>query len=166
MKADYNVRPKSHFGLEYLGLHNNKEIHWNLTPSELYEHAILNGEAILTKDHALLVHTGKFTGRSPKDKFIVEQPEIMDEIDWGEINQPTSEAVFDNLFKKVQQYLSDKRLFVKDVFCGADEENRLKVRVVSEVAYHALFTDNMFINPSDEELAKHIPEFTVLAAPF
>ena len=166
MKADYNVRPKSHFGLEYLGLHNNKEIHWNLTPFELYEHAILNGEAILTKDHALLVHTGKFTGRSPKDKFIVEQPNLMDEIDWGEINQPTSEAIFDNLFKKVQQYLSDKRLFVKDVFCGAEEKNRLKVRVVSEVAYHALFTDNMFIKPSNEELTKHIPEFTVLAAPF
>ena len=100
MKADYNVHPKSHIGLDYLGLANNNEVYWNLTPAELYEHAVLHGEAMLTKDHALLVHTGKFTGRSPKDKFIVEQPEIMDEIDWGEINQPTSEAVFDNLFKK------------------------------------------------------------------
>lgn len=166
MKADYDVHPRSHIGLDYLGLENNKEVYWNLSPSELYEHAILHGEAILTKDHALLVHTGKFTGRSPNDKFVVEQPDIMDEIDWGPINQPTSEKVFDNLFAKVQEYLSDKRLFVKDVFCGADEENRLNVRVVSEVAYHALFTDNMFINPNNEELAVHVPDFTVMAAPF
>lgn len=166
MKADYDVHSRSHIGLDYLGLDKNEEVYWNLEPSELYEHAILHGEAILTKDHALLVHTGKFTGRSPKDKFVVEQESIQDEIDWGKINQPTSEEVFDNLFKKVQDYLGDKRLFVKDVFCGADEENRLKVRVVSEVAYHALFTHNMFINPSDDELAAHVPEFTVLAAPF
>ena len=166
METDYDVHQKSHAGLEYLGLHNNKEIHWNLTPAELYEHAILHGEAILTKDHALLVHTGKFTGRSPKDKFVVEQPDIMNEIDWGNVNQPTTKEVFDNLFKKVQNYLSHKRLFVKDVFCGADVKNRLNVRVVSEVAYHALFTDNMFINPTKEELAAHIPEFTVMAAPF
>lgn len=166
MKADYDVHPRSQVGLDYLGLGSNKEVYWNLNPSELYEHAILHGEAILTKDHALLVHTGKFTGRSPKDKYVVEQPAIMNEIDWGSINQPTSEEVFDNLFNKVREYLSDKRLFVKDVFCGADDEHRLNVRVVSEVAYHALFTDNMFINPSDEELATHVPEFTVMAAPF
>lgn len=166
MKADYDVHPKSPIGLDYLGLEHNKEVYWNLNPAELYEHAILHGEAILTKDHALLVHTGKYTGRSPKDKFIVQQPSIMDEIDWGEVNQPTTEEVFDNLFKKVQEYLSDKRLFVKDVYCGADEKHRLNVRVVSEVAYHALFTDNMFITPSDEELASFEPGFTVLAAPF
>jgi len=166
MKADYDVHPRSNIGLDYLGLENNSEVYWNLNPSELYEHAILHGEAILTKDHALLVHTGKFTGRSPKDKFVVEQPSIQDDIDWGPINQPTSEEVFDKLFNKVTEYLSDKRLFVKDVFAGADETNRLNVRVVSEVAYHALFTHNMFIRPNDDELANHIPEFTVLAAPF
>lgn len=165
MKADYDKHPRSQIGLDYLGLHN-EEVYWNLNPAELYEHAILHGEAILTKDHALLVHTGKFTGRSPKDKFVVEQPAIQDEIDWGPINQPTSEEVFNNLFEKVQNYLADKRLFAKDVYCGADEKNRLNVRVVSEVAYHALFTHNMFLQPTDEELAKHEPEFTVLAAPF
>ncbi len=166
MKADYDVHAKSHIGLDYLGLENNEEVYWNLNPAELYEHAILHGEAILTKDHALLVHTGKFTGRSPKDKFVIEQDSIQDDIDWGPINQPASEEVFDRLYKKVQEYLADKRLFVKDVFAGADPENRLKVRVVSEVAYHALFTHNMFIRPSKEELEVHEPEFTVLAAPF
>lgn len=166
MKADYDVHAKSHIGLDYLGLENNEEVYWNLNPAELYEHAILHGEAILTKDHALLVHTGKFTGRSPKDKFVIEQDSIQDDIDWGPINQPASEEVFDKLFNKVQEYLADKRLFVKDVFAGADPENRLKVRVVSEVAYHALFAHNMFIRPTKEELEVHEPEFTVLAAPF
>ena len=166
MKADYNVHPRSKVGLKYLGLDKNDEVYWNLNPAELYEHAILRGEAILTADHALLVHTGKFTGRSPKDKFIIEQDSIRDEIDWGEVNQPASEEVFNNLFTKVQNYLRDKRLFVKDAFCGADEHNRLNVRVVSEVAYHALFTHNMFIRPSEDELKAIEPDFTVLAAPF
>lgn len=166
MKADYNVHPRSKVGLKYLGLDKNEEVYWNLNPAELYEHAILRGEAILTADHALLVHTGKFTGRSPKDKFIIEQDSIRDEIDWGEVNQPASEEIFNNLFTKVQNYLRDKRLFVKDAFCGADEHNRLNVRVVSEVAYHALFTHNMFIRPSEDELKAIEPDFTVLAAPF
>ncbi len=166
MKADYNVHPRSKVGLKYLGLDKNEEVYWNLNPAELYEHAILWGEAILTADHALLVHTGKFTGRSPKDKFIIEQDSIRDEIDWGEVNQPASEEIFNNLFTKVQNYLRDKRLFVKDAFCGADEHNRLNVRVVSEVAYHALFTHNMFIRPNEDELKAIEPDFTVLAAPF
>ncbi len=166
MRVNYNTNPKSHFGLDYLGLENNKNVYWNLNPAELYEHAILNGEAMLTKDHALLVHTGKYTGRSPKDKFFVKQEGFTDHIDWGGFNQETTQEVFDNLYAKVQDYLNNKKLFVKDVFCGADEENRLKVRVVSEAAYHALFAHNMFIRPSKEELAGHEPEFTVLAAPF
>lgn len=166
MKADYDVHPRSKVGLDYLGLDKNDEVYWNLNPSELYEHAILRGEAILTSDHALLVHTGKFTGRSPKDRFIIEQPSIQDEIDWGEVNQPASEEVFNNLFAKVQKYLRDRRLFVKDAFCGADTKNRLNVRVVSEVAYHALFTHNMFIRPSEAELVDIEPDFTVVAAPF
>lgn len=165
MSVDYKSHPKSHIGLDYLGLNDNENVFWNLTPPELYEQAILRGEAILTKDHALRVLTGQYTGRSPKDKYIVDQPSIHDDIDWGEINQPISEEVFDNLFDKTVNYLKDKDLFVKDLFCGADEKNRLNVRVVSEAAYHGLFSHNMFIRPSEKELKNHEPEFTVLAAP-
>ncbi|MDX1585721.1 MAG: phosphoenolpyruvate carboxykinase (ATP), partial [Balneolaceae bacterium] len=157
--------PKSSVGLEYLNLQDNQQTLWNLTPPELYEEAIENGEAILTKDYALRVLTGKYTGRSPKDKFIVDQPSIHDDIDWGDINQPTDEAVFDNLFEKVTDYLADKKIYVKDCFAGADEKYRLNVRVVSEAAYHGLFAHNMFIRPSKAELENHEPEFTVLAAP-
>lgn len=157
--------PKSSVGLDYLNLEDNDQTLWNLTPPELYEEAIENGEAVLTKDYALRVLTGKYTGRSPKDKFIVDQPSIHEDIDWGEINQPTDEEVFDNLFEKVTDYLSDKKLYVKDCFAGADEKYRLNVRVVSEAAYHGLFAHNMFIRPNRDELEHHEPEFTVLAAP-
>lgn len=158
-------RPRSSTGLEYLGLEKNEKAIWNLTPSELYEEAIKNGEAVLTKDYALRVLTGKYTGRSPQDKFIVDQPSVHDDIDWGEINQPTDENVFDRLFKQVVAYLKDKKLYVKDCFAGADEKYRLNVRVVSEAAYHGLFAHNMFIRPGDNELENHAPDFTVLAAP-
>lgn len=113
----------------------------------------------------LLVKTGNYTGRSPKDKFLIEQPSINDDIDWGPINQPISEDIFDNLHKKVVDYLDGKKLYVKDLYAGADPKYRLNVRIVSEAAYHGLFSHNMFINPSDEELKTHEPEFTVLAAP-
>lgn len=155
----------SHFGLEYLGLDNAQNAMWNLTPPELYEEAIQNGEAVLTKDYALRVLTGKYTGRSPQDKFIVDTPSIHEDIDWGDVNQPISEEVFDHLFEKITDYLQDKKLYVKDCFAGADEKYRLNVRVVSEVAYHALFAHNMFICPTEQELKNHEPKFTVLAVP-
>jgi phosphoenolpyruvate carboxykinase (ATP) len=165
MSVDYTSHPKSKTGLDYLGLGEHENVFWNLSPAELYEQAILRHEAILTKNHALRVLTGEFTGRSPKDKFIVDQPSIHDDIDWGEVNQPISEDVFEKLYKKTVEYLKQKDLFVKDLFCGADEANRLNIRVVSEAAYHGLFSHNMFIRPSAEELKVHEPEFTVLAAP-
>jgi phosphoenolpyruvate carboxykinase (ATP) len=166
MKIDYMKQPKSNVGLDYLGLKNTEKALWNLNPAELYEQALMNGEAQLTSKMALLVKTGKYTGRSPKDKFVVEEPSIKDEIDWGAVNQPTTTEVFDNLHKKVVDYLDGKKLYVKDLYAGADPKNRLNVRVVSEAAYHGLFSHNMFINPSDDELKSHNPEFTVLAAPY
>ena len=164
MSVDYKKHPKSKYDLSYIGL-NEANTFWNLTPAELYEQAILRGEASLTKDYALRVLTGKYTGRSPKDKYIVDQESIHEDIDWGEINQPISEEIFDKLYKKTVSYLKDKDLFVKDLFCGADKNHRLNVRVVSDAAYHALFSHNMFIRPSEKELTEHEPEFTVLAAP-
>ncbi|MDZ7714685.1 MAG: phosphoenolpyruvate carboxykinase (ATP) [Balneolaceae bacterium] len=159
------THPRSSVGLDYLGLSDNENALWNLIPTELYEEAINNGEAILTDDYALRVLTGKYTGRSPQDKFIIDQPSIHDDIDWGEINQPKEEEVFENLFDKVTDYLSDKKLYVKDCYAGADKKYQLNVRVVSEAAYHGLFAHNMFIRPSKEELKNHEPDFTVLAAP-
>ncbi len=155
-------------GLDVVGLQlgDNTKVHWNLTPPELYEFAIKRGEAILTAQGALRVLTGQYTGRSPKDKFVVEEETSRDQIWWGDINQPVSEEVFERLHRKVVDHLQQRdELFVLDAFAGADPRYHLPVRVVSEVAYHALFAWNMFVRATPEELAEHHPEFTVLAAP-
>lgn len=165
MKYDYGSQPKSHIGLDNLGLKNAKNIYWNLNPSQLYELALDNGEAMLTDKMAIRILTGKYTGRSPQDKFIVDEPTTSESIDWGDFNQPISAAVFDKLHKKMIDYLADKDLFVKDLYAGADPDYRLNVRIVSQVAYHAMFAHNMFIRPDKEDLKHHEPEFTVLAAP-
>jgi len=157
-------------GLEEVGLMpadvKGVHVHWNLNPAELYEHAVRNGEAELTKDGAIRVLTGQYTGRSPKDKFTVEQAPSNEKIWWGDINQPTTPELFAHMHKKVLDHLSHARnLYVLDAFAGADEKHRLPIRIVSEVAYHGLFSWNMFRRATQEELANHKPEFTVLAAP-
>ncbi len=160
----------SSIGLETVGFNLADErgiyVHWNLTPAELYEQAIRNGEAEITADGAIRVLTGQYTGRSPKDKFFVKQSPSEELIWWGDINQPTTGEVFDAMHSKVLDHLSHRQhIYVHDGFAGADEAYRLPIRIVSEVAYHALFSWNMFRRATDEELANHNPEFNVLAAP-
>lgn len=161
---------QSSVGLEEAGLRvsdiKGLRVFWNLTPAELYEHAIVNDEAELTKDGALRVLTGTYTGRSPKDKFIVEEDSSKNDIWWGEVNQPISEEVFVNLHEKMIDYMHHlKTLYVMDMHAGTDPRYRLPVRVISEVAYHALFSSNMFVHATEDELAGHRPEMTILAAP-
>lgn len=169
MYAKSHVHSK--IGLEEVGLKptdiKRLHIHWNLEPAELYEHVVRNSEGVLTADGAIRILTGQYTGRSPKDKFFVEEEKSKDHIWWeGSFNQPISEEVFDHLHVKVLNHLSHKQdLYVLDTFCGTDPRYRLPVRIISEVAYHALFAWNMFVRATKEELASHIPEFTVLAAP-
>ena len=160
-----NSHHESKIELDYLGLGDNKNTHWNQSPPELYEEIIQNGEGILSDNYAIRIKTGEYTGRSPKDKFLVDQSSIHDDIDWGEINQPIEEEVFDNLFDQVSDYLSDKKLYVRDCFAGADKKYQLSVRLVSEAAYHSLFAYNMFRRPTETELENHDPDFTIMAAP-
>lgn len=160
----------STIGLESIGLLEenlqNVQFHWNLNPAELYEQALRNGEAELTSEGAIRVLTGKYTGRSPKDKFFVKQQPSEQQIWWGKVNQPTTEELFDHMHQRVVDHLSSKEnIYVYDAFCGADRKYTLPIRVVSEVAYHALFAWNMFIRATPEEQLVHMPEFTVLAAP-
>lgn len=157
-------------GLDNVGLKpadiRGVHVHWNLNPAELYEHIVRNGEGELTADGAIRILTGQYTGRSPKDKFFVEQGPSRDLIWWGDVNQPISPEIFDHLHKKVCDHLSLQRnLYVHDAFAGTDPRYRLPIRVVSEVAYHALFSWNMFVRATLEELAEHDPGMTVLAAP-
>jgi phosphoenolpyruvate carboxykinase (ATP) len=151
-------------GLDIYGLGDAREVYWNLNPAEYYEHAIRNGEADLSDAGALRVLTGQYTGRSPKDKFVVDEPGVHEDI-WWTSSQACEPELFDRLYEKVVNYLRDQRLYVIDAFAGADPSCRLPIRVVSEAAYHGLFSWNMFVRPTPEELAEHQPEFTVLAAP-
>lgn len=152
-------------GLQAHGLHDTGKIHWNLSTSALYEQAIKRDEALIAHLGPLVVETGKYTGRSPKDKFIVETEGHKDKIDWGVVNQPISEAKFDMLHQRIRSYLQGRELFVQDCFAGADKRYRLPVRIITQHAWLSLFARNMFIQAKSEELADHVPEFTVINAP-
>lgn len=143
-----------------------RNIRTQLSVPQLIEKAIIRGEARLTVDGAIVAETGKYTGRSPKDKFIVEEESIKDKIDWGSVNQPISAEVFDKLYIKVLNYLKEKdELFVFKGFAGADKESQLSIQVVNEYAWHNLFCHQLFIRPTEEELAAHQAEFTIVSAP-
>ncbi len=152
-----------------LGQHGLKDIgtaYWNLDVAALYEESLKRGEGELAEGGALVVLTGKHTGRSPKDKFIVREAETEGNIWWGDVNVAIDEAGFERLYGKLVEYMKGRDVFVQDVYAGADLEHRLPVRVVSESAWHALFTRNMFIQPPLGDLGDFQPSFTVLHAPF
>ncbi|REB06385.1 phosphoenolpyruvate carboxykinase (ATP) [Sporosarcina sp. BI001-red] len=132
----------------------------------LVEKAVSRGEAKLSSDGAVTAQTGKYTGRSPKDRYITEEATSKDKIDWGSVNRPISEVHFDNLYKKVLNHLQAKEeLFVFKGFAGADKASQLSIQVINEFAWQNLFVHQLFIRPSKEELKMHEAQFTVLAAP-
>jgi phosphoenolpyruvate carboxykinase (ATP) len=144
---------------------NVDESRHNLPAAALYEEAIRNSEGHLTASGPLVVSTGQYTGRSPKDKFVVKEPSTEDKIWWGSVNQPISEQNFATLRGRMQNYIQKKKLYVQDLFVGADPEYRLSVRVVTETAWANLFARNLFIRPTPEELAHFHPDFTVVDVP-
>ena len=161
--------------LQALGVENPVEIYHNLSYDELYKHETnpaLTGyeKAYLTKSGALSVDTGIFTGRSPKDKYIVKDENTKDNVWWfdpnkkGSDNKPIDQKTWEHFRVLCQKQLSGKKVYVMDGYCGANENSRMKVRFVSEVAWQAHFVKNMFIRPSEEELADFEPDFVVLNA--
>ena len=148
-----------------LELSNVKGVLWNLTPAELVTEALKNGEGVLTDTGALMCKTGKFTGRSPKDRYIVKDDITKDTVWWGDINISFDEDKFDALYTKMIASLGDKILYVRDAYAGADEKYRMKIRIIDTEAWHNMFCYNMFIRPKKEELHDFHPEFTVLAVP-
>ncbi|MGG4265891.1 phosphoenolpyruvate carboxykinase (ATP) [Peribacillus simplex] len=137
-----------------------------LSVPQLVEKVLSRNEGVLTSTGAVKAETGKYTGRSPKDKYIVEEASVKDKVDWGSVNQPISEDVFNKLYNKVVEYLKAKEeIFVFKGFAGADESSRLPIQVVNEYAWHNLFAHTLFIRPNEEELRGHESEFTILSAP-
>lgn len=141
------------------------EINRNSSAAELYEHAVILGEAEISEHGALLCMTAPNTGRSANDKFIVEEPSSADRIGWGKVNRPFPPEQFEHLKHRVFAYLQGRDVYVQDCFVGADPRYRYSIRVVTEHAWHSLFAQNMFIEPSQEELASFTPDFTVVHVP-
>lgn len=141
------------------------KIHDNLSVSQLIETALVRKEGILASSGALRVSTGTYTGRSPKDKFIVREPSVTDHIEWGAVNRPISPLQFESLYNRALAYMAERDVFVFDGFAGADRNYRLPIRVVNEYAWHNLFVRQLFVRPTEEERLHHQPEFTVIAMP-
>ena len=152
--------------LKKLGIENKGKVYSNLSVPALYEEALKRNEGIISKYGSIVVNTAPYTGRSPKDRFIVEEPSSKDKVWWGKINKPFDENKFNGLKKKVCDYLSSKDLFIKDCYVGADKRYRISVRVISEKAIASLFSGTMFIPENDPKVLETFnPEFTVIHAP-
>jgi phosphoenolpyruvate carboxykinase (ATP) len=152
--------------LKGLGLDNLGHVHWDLPAPALYEEAIRRYEGTLSHLGPLVVRTGQYTGRLPKDKFFVREPSSESKICWGKVNRPIEPTKFDNIKQRLCAYLQGKDLFIQNCYAGADERYRVPVRIISEHAWPALFARNMFIRELDPgKLALHQPEFTVIHAP-
>lgn len=151
--------------LQPLGFTQAAQVHLNLTPAELVEEALRRGEGTLTDTGALMADTGKFTGRSPKDRFVVKDANTQDSVWWGDINIPFDADKFDQLQEKMVQYLADKEIYVREAYAGANPDYRLNLRVVNELAWHNLFCYNMFLRPADGEDTTWTSDFSIICAP-
>ena len=150
--------------LEELGI-KNATVHYQLSPNELHAITIEAGQGIESSTGALAINTGEFTGRSPQDRFIVQDEITKDKVWWGNVNIPFSSENFDKLYDKVTDYLSNKPVFVRDSYVCADPNYRLNVRVVTETAWANLFCYNMFLRPEESELEDFAADWHVICAP-
>lgn len=147
-------------GLEF----KNAKLHFNLSVPKLYEHALRLGEGQIAAGGPLVVRTDK-TGRSPKDRFIIEDEKTKDTVWWQGFNKPIAGEVFDNLLTKMLAYAEEKEYFVQELYAGTDKRHRVGVRFIQEMAYHSLFVRNMFVRPTPEELSEFETEWTVINIP-
>ncbi len=153
--------------LEKLGLKNLECIYWNSPSPTLYEEAVRRREGHVSHMGPLVVHTGYYTGRAAKDKFLVKEPSSQDEVWWGDVNQPFLEQDFDLLCDRVCRYMEGREVFVQDCLAGADTTFEVPVRVITQEAWHALFARTMLIRPVDLQrtLAVDEPRFTIIHVP-
>lgn len=155
----------SRFGLEEQGLGRVGTAWWNLGTAVLLERALQAREGMVSGRGALVVRTGQFTGRSPKDKFIVRDAGTESAVAWGSVNQALTPRQFDGIWQRLADFLAGKELIVEDLIAGADREYEMPIRVVAQRAWHGLFARQLFIRPTRHELPGHKPEFTLVFAP-
>ena len=161
-----SARGKERRGLEQTGCPATTRLHWNLEAPQLYEAAIARGEATLAAGGLFVLRTGQRTDRGPQDTFIVHEPGLHPEVDWGAVNRPLDNTTFDVLHGDFMAYLADRTLFALDAVAGADPEYRMPIRLVTELAWHNLFASTTFITEtSPEPRRQHRPPWTVIDAP-
>lgn len=162
--SHFGITPSKH-DLKYIGLQNALNVFWNLSPSELVEETILNGEGVLADTGALAVDTGEFTGRSPKDKFIVCDNKTENTVWWGDINIKFTPEKFEHLRQRITAYLANRDIYARDVYACADPKFRMNIRVLTEYPWSNMFAYNMFLRPTKEELKAFLPEWHIICAP-
>jgi len=160
---EYGIRP-TNASVSHLGIKEGKA-HWNLPPNQLAEIAVKLGQAKITSTGAIAIDTGEFTGRSPKDKFTVRDNTTEKAVWWNNFNIPFEPAKFEQLYQKMLRYFEGKEFYVRDVYACADPRYRMNIRVVNEFSWSNLFTSNMFLRPTEEQLKVFEPEWLILNAP-
>ena len=154
------------YSLRHHGIRNVTAVHWHMPTGALYEKIVSRGEGLVAHLGPIVVRTGAYTGRSPKDKFIVDEPSTSKQLHWGEENQPFSVEKFNLIYYRLLAYLQGRDLFVQDCNAGADKRYQMSIRLITATAWQNLFARNMFIRIKDhKELEDHKPEYTIIAAP-
>jgi phosphoenolpyruvate carboxykinase (ATP) len=151
--------------LASLGLQHTKAVHYQLNPDQLSQQTLKRGEGMLNDTGALVIKTGEFTGRSPKDKFIVKDDITSDTVHWNDFNLPIEASYFDAMYDKLTQYLSGKEIWVRDCYACADPKFRLNIRVINENPWSNLFAYNMFLRPSEDQLEQFTADWHIIQAP-
>ena len=159
-----NTQTTKTISLENYGIKNAK-VNYQLTPAQLQAAAIEKGMGRETKNGTLAINTGKFTGRSPEDRFLVKDDYTADKVWWGNINKPVSPENFDRLQNNIVEYLSEKELYARDGYVCADPKYKMNVRTIAEYPWSNMFVYNMFLRPDAEELESFQEEWLILCAP-
>ncbi len=148
-----------------IGIKSGENVHYQLSPEELTKQTVARKEGVLNDTGALVIKTGEFTGRSPKDKFIVKDDITSEAVHWNDFNIPIEPKYFDVIYKKMLCHLENKEIWVRDCYACADPEYRLNIRVINELPANNLFAYNMFLRPKAEELESFKPDWHILQAP-
>ena len=156
---------QSQYGLDSLELTGYRKAYWNLSRDDYYKESLFRKEGIQSRHGALVVQSGERTARSANDKFIVQEPGSENHISWGEYNTPYTEDNFNQVFKRMKEFLVNKDIFIQDGIAGASPTNQIPIRVISTLAWQGLFTKNMFITDNKHREVDFKPQFTVLAIP-
>lgn len=151
--------------LAKIGFQTSENVYWNLDPKTLTQDALDQNEGTLSNAGALCIKTGRFTGRSPKDRYIVKDSVTADTVDWGNVNQAVTPEVFESLKANLLEYLSDKDVYAKDAFACSHEDYKLNIRLIAEKPWSAQFAHNMFRRLSEDELLNFTPEWHIICAP-